>query len=113
MHTAGLCLVASTRIHAAHNYTANASVTCLCLFTPATLDLSCRFPEREIFIFILTCHVGKPTALLSLSNVNKGRRKISKCKELKMKSNFMTSKIITKMVIKNAFLGIEPWPPAT
>jgi hypothetical protein len=58
-------------------------------------------------------HTEKPIAFLSFSNVNKGRKKVNKCKELKNKLNFMGCKAIIVMVIKKVtLLGIEPRLPA-
>jgi hypothetical protein len=47
------------------------------------------------------------------SHVNKGGKKINKCKELKSKLNFTTSQIITDMITKHHPLGLEPRPLAT
>jgi hypothetical protein len=62
-----------------------------------------------------TFHIEKPTALLSLSNVNKGRKEINKCKELKIKWNFKASKAITGILIKKKItsLGNEPQSPVS
>jgi hypothetical protein len=44
--------------------------------------------------------VEKPTTLFLFSNVNKGRKKINKCKEIKSKVNLIASKAIIDIVMK-------------
>jgi hypothetical protein len=53
------------------------------VFILEILGSTCRCLEGELFIFKF--HVEKPVALLSLLNVNKGRNKTNKCKDLKKK----------------------------
>jgi hypothetical protein len=56
-----------------------------------------------------TFHVEKLSAILSFSNVNKGRTKINKCKNLKDKWNFTASKGIIDMAMKKVTsLTIKP-----
>jgi hypothetical protein len=64
--------------------------------TSSAMMENCLFP---------TLHVEKPTAVLSFSNVNKVRKKINKCEDLKNKRNFTGSKAITDTVIKNHLNG--------
>jgi hypothetical protein len=47
-----------------------------------------------------TFHIEKQTLLLSFSDVNRGRKKVNKCKDLKGKQNFTVSKVTANMTIK-------------
>jgi hypothetical protein len=53
---------------------------------------------------------NNPKSLPSFSNMNKGKKKINKCKDLKNKLNFTASSVIIDIMIKKHL--IQNWTPA-